>query len=125
MNEIFERLRADMPQVTAKELPGALKQLKDMGVKFSKGQVAVGDLKPYQEDLIKVKVRAIMAKKIPTPESVKSMKPVTISSDNYIVDGHHRWAAVKEKYGADTVVPVIKLNQRADQAVASWEKVEI
>ena len=29
------------------------------------------------------------------------MKPLIISKDNFIVDGHHRWAAAIAKFGKD------------------------
>lgn len=90
--------RADMPQVRGKDTPELLKTLADSGVAYRRGKIAVDKLKPTQEDGIPAKIDAI-ASKLTNGESVP---PIVISKDGYIMDGHHRWLAVK-KVGGNTI----------------------
>ena len=72
--------------------PAFLEFLKKGGVKVTTEKVAAASLKASQAELIGAKVAGIMTK--------KSYKEGTIyiSKDNYVIDGHHRWAAA---VGAD------------------------
>ena len=47
MNEIE---RKDMPQISGEDLPEMMQTLRDNGIAYRKGKVAVNYLKPTQED---------------------------------------------------------------------------
>lgn len=84
--------RKDMPQVRGKDTPELLKTLADNGIAYRRGEIAIDRLKPTQEDGIRSKVDNI-ASKITQGER---MAPIVVSKDGYIMDGHHRWLAVKK-----------------------------
>jgi hypothetical protein len=59
-----------------------------------KMRVAVGQLYPTQKHFDKFKVERIVAKLLDNDAELIN-KPIVISRDNFILDGHHRWAAFK------------------------------
>jgi hypothetical protein len=118
--------RVQMPQFTGVPIPGSPASLLpkdssgqvDLGRRFeeflrSKG-VAVDDavvpamsLKATQNELDGVKVVGIMARPL-TPAKV------FISSDNYVIDGHHRWAAtvgLATKRDLSLTMPVSRIHE--------------
>lgn len=90
--KLLEIERKDMPQVKGKDIPDLLKTLADNGIAYRRGEVAVDRLKPTQNNGIPSKVDAI-ASNIKRGEP---LHPIVVSRDGYIIDGHHRWLAVKK-----------------------------
>ena len=64
--------------------------LQGIGIKTSREVLPAAQLRASQRELIGSKVAKMMADRSFDP----AKNPVFISSDNYVVDGHHRWAAV-------------------------------
>ena len=106
--------REQMPQFKGKPQPGSIadglpkdkdgevdteamfkKMLEDKGIKVSEPtQVPADQLKATQTELVGSKV-AGMSKALDTdPNNPGITAPIYISSDGYVLDGHHRWAAV-------------------------------
>jgi hypothetical protein len=108
--------RADMPQFKGTPRPGSpadklpkdengeadteefFKQmLNKQGIKVSEPQAVPPDrLKATQSELVGVKV-AGMSKVLDDPKHPaynKITAPIYVSNDGYVLDGHHRWAAV-------------------------------
>lgn len=108
--------RADMPQFKGTPRPGSpadklpkdengeadteefFKQmLNKQGIKVSEPQTVPPDrLKATQSELVGVKV-AGMSKVLDDPKHPaydKITAPIYVSNDGYVLDGHHRWAAV-------------------------------
>lgn len=110
--------RKDMPQVNTQKLSKALSMAKSK-VKVTKGMSIAGSLKPSQKELIKSKVVAI-SKKYNKPTD---MKPLIISKDNYIVDGHHRWGAAVYGFGKDVKVPTFTLHLKRDEAIELYNDI--
>jgi len=73
--------------------PAFLKFLKENGVAATKDKVPAASLKASQAQLIGAKVAGIMAK------GKYNKGTIYVSSDGYVIDGHHRWAAA---VGADS-----------------------
>lgn len=76
-----------------KEVDGAAAftfYLKGIGMKTEADTVPAASLKASQRELVGQKVAKMMNDKSFDP----AKNPVFVSSDNYVVDGHHRWAAV-------------------------------
>ena len=93
--------RADMPQVKSSDYPALMKHLEDNGARFTtEKDVPAKDLKPVQSEFSDVGITKQRAKKGPR-------KPVIASSDNYIIDGHHRWLVA---LNYDETVDVIRVN---------------
>jgi len=101
-NLIREIERKDMPQVRGKDTPELLRILADNGIAYRRGEVAVDRLKPTQENGIPSKVDAI-ASSITRGET---LHPIVVSQGGWILDGHHRWLAVK-KTGGNSIECII------------------
>jgi predicted ABC-type ATPase len=89
--------RKDMPQILREDRPALLKQLTEAGYKVSEEKVKASELMPTQSDLIKGKV--IGAKE--RLDAGKWDRPIIVSKDGYILDGHHIWAAQLARNDAD------------------------
>lgn len=81
--------RRDMPQIETRYLPELFKWIKSTGVKIHSEKVVIGKLNPSQKT---VNHRAI--KKLMIEKPKKLHKPLIISKDNYLLDGHHRAFAI-------------------------------
>lgn len=78
--------RDKMPQVHKDNYPEFLDYLSDNGVTFNKTTMPASDIKPIQSEFSDAGVVKALVKR-------KTKKPSILSSDNYIIDGHHRWLA--------------------------------
>ena len=107
-----------MPQVKTQNLGKALDMVADK-VKVTKETIPASKLKKSQKELIPSKVKGI-AKKYDNPSD---MKPLIISKDNHIVDGHHRWAAVIYKFGKDAKIPVHRINLSVNNAIKLYKQI--
>ena len=110
--------RKDMPQVTTQNMSKALDRVADK-VKLSKQTISASKLKKSQKELYKDKVKGI-ASKFSSPNS---MKPLVISKDNHIVDGHHRWAAAIYKWGEDVKIPIYRIHLNAVNAIKLYSMI--
>ena len=88
-------VRRKMPQFDGKVLKEFLKHLKKKKVKVSrKKSINVGGLKATQNQINGDFVNTLC--KTSAKKRNKFLKdPIIISKNNYIVDGHHRWATAK------------------------------
>jgi hypothetical protein len=91
--------RADMPQLSgtvhgkyvpsAEMVPKFIKSMQAKGVKVTRGRVPASSLHPTQTTGDMHAIRGIAD----SVKAGKETKPVIISSDNRVLDGHHNWAA--------------------------------
>jgi len=82
--------RKDMPQVSSKDMTHFFNHLKTKGVTVVKKKMDPSDLKASQGQFHKEKIQ----KMIDDIQNGKDVdKPIVVSKDNYVVDGHHRWLA--------------------------------
>ena len=98
--------RADMPQVHANHYPELFEYLKANGAKISKGNVAATELKAVQGEFSDEGVAKMMRKDNGKGGTTRK-KPLIVSADNYIIDGHHRWLAA---YNLEEDIPIIKFS---------------
>lgn len=110
--------RLEMPQLGGKPVPGSeadklprnpwdktevdgaaafVTHLQGIGVKTSVEVLPAANLKASQRELVGSKVGKMMRDTSFDP----AKNPIFISKDNYVVDGHHRWAAVVGRDAAD------------------------
>jgi hypothetical protein len=93
--------RDEMPQIRSFDVPDFLAFLSHHGVSHHAQQVKATTLKPVQSE--------INAEKVRTLDTTAAKKPMLVSSDGYIMDGHHRWLrAVWD----DELLDVIKLSMK-------------
>jgi len=86
-------VRKYMPQFNS---PAEIKQFtrfvkKVYGIKSHKTRKAAKDLKSSQREISKKRVQGLIDDNIINKVRV----PILISGDDYVIDGHHRWAAYK------------------------------
>ena len=79
--------RSKMPQIKSRDYPEFVDYLSSNGATFSKETVPASSLKPVQNEFSKAGVLKAMQKEL---DGVGD-KPIIASSDDYIMDGHHRW----------------------------------
>lgn len=96
--------RAEMPQIKAKYVPEFLTGLQDQGVRVTRTAALARDIKPMQKELNLTKVQAMAEKGV----SAYS-KPMIMSSDGFILDGHHRWAGALAN-DPNAQIPVYKVD---------------
>ena len=78
--------RKRMPQIKEQDYPEFLKYLEENGVTITRGRLPANQLKPVQKEFSDKGVMKALLKR-------DNEKPIIASSDNYIIDGHHRWLA--------------------------------
>jgi hypothetical protein len=119
--------RLEMPQLGGKPVPGSeadklprnpwdktevdgsqhfISFLQGLGIKTAAEQVPAAQLRASQRELIGSKVSSIMLDKTFTP----NVNPIFISRDNYVVDGHHRWAATVGREAETGTVGKVPMN---------------
>jgi hypothetical protein len=91
--------RSIMPQVAQKDHGKLMAFLLKRGVDHEKISVPARSLKPTQHE--------IDWKKVSDLKNTAINKPLVISSDNFIGDGHHGWAKAAINHEA---VPCLKVN---------------
>ena len=97
--------RTEMPQVATKDYPEFMDYLKDNGAEFKNETVPAKSLKAVQGEFSDQGVEKALRKR-------KLKKASIVSSDNYIIDGHHRWVAALNT-GQD--VDIIRVNMPAKE----------
>lgn len=84
--------RIDMPQIPSDRVPAFLEWLKTKhSIGHRSQRVQASSLHPSQEEFNVDKVKRYTREKKPSAERLHNFKPVLVSSDLYVLDGHHRW----------------------------------
>ena len=94
--------RALMPQIDSDKLDDYLSYLKEKNIEYTKQKLPTKELKATQMEFDTDKVCEIM-------QGPSGNKPIIVSSDGYILDGHHRWLADYNK-NKDSNSKVIVVN---------------
>jgi len=108
--------REQMPQFKGKPQPGSpadkmpkdkngevdteevfKKMLADKGIKTADTEVPADSLKASQSELVGAKVAGMTKALEEDPLNKGITAPIYVSRDGYVIDGHHRWAAVTSK----------------------------
>jgi len=94
--------RQDMPQIFQEHLPAFVGAMKGRGIKVDESEIAVGKLKATQSELHMPIVHKLAQGH--TEGARKNLRmPVITSSDGYVLDGHHRWAALHAQDPKSTI----------------------
>lgn len=80
--------RKSLPNISADQYPAFFAWLKEQGVKITKSVKKIKDVKPSQGEFNPERILSVFKNKFDS-----SQKPAILSKDNYILDGHHRYAA--------------------------------
>lgn len=84
--------RKEMPQIDGKHTSDFISYLKKNGVSSSKKKLNPNKLKATQHQFHKEKIQSLMDY---MDKGNYDDKPILVSKDNYVMDGHHRWLAHK------------------------------
>jgi hypothetical protein len=82
--------RKDMPQINSGDVADFINFLKKNKISTTKMMVDPNDLKATQGQFDKSKIKDMLDK---VDSGSLDDKPIIISKDNYVMDGHHRWLA--------------------------------
>lgn len=87
-------VRNEMPQFPNDGVRNKfIASMKQKGVRVSKGKMRVGTLKATQAEILVTKVVGMIGSYLAGAfPAIKD--PIVVSRDGFIVDGHHRWAAL-------------------------------
>ena len=96
--------RDHMPQIQQDTIKDTLRHFKEQGVEYRIELVPASALKPTQENFSTMKVTGMVPM---VDELLKQL--VFISKDNYLLDGHHRWMAVKQGLGDNTKMRAVRI----------------
>ncbi len=106
--------RAEMPQIKSEHRGALVNFLQARGIKTKRAMVRPGDLKPTQAEFSPAKVDKARSFE-------GSERPVLISADGHLVDGHHQWMAGLQD-DPSTPMPVIKLEAPIDKVLAEMKE---
>lgn len=94
--------REEMPQIAGKDLDEFLDWLRDQGVKCVRRRVKPETLKACQGEFNVDKIKSLLGR--PNDD-----KPVVVSSDGYVMDGNHRWAAALNSKATNLLIVRVDL----------------
>lgn len=111
INENFMIARTNMPQI--EDTGDFLSYLESIEVGYTKHISSVRHFKPTQaEGFNEYKIRNISMDMRKDPDSIPSMKPIIVSNDGYVLDGHHRYlAAIREEENIPFIVVDTTINK--------------
>lgn len=99
--------RGHMPQIKTSDYDELLKFLQSKDIQLTKKRVKAKTLKATQRNFNQKKIVSA-AENYPT---LYKAKPIIVSSDNYIIDGHHRWLGA---YNVDGDIQIYHANVDVD-----------
>ena len=121
--------REDMPQFKGKPQPGTpaasmptdtngevdtegvfKKMLEDKGIKVLDTEIPSDALKATQSELVGSKVAGMAKALDKDPNNPGITAPIYVSRDGYVIDGHHRWAAVTSNAIAQETPAIMKVH---------------
>ena len=99
--------RSEMPQIKSSDMQDFRAWLDSKGYSSSEQNVEVVDLEPTQREINIEKVNGMLEAK--TIEQLSQSKPVLVTGDNYLIDGHHRWFALLSD-SEENVIKAVKVD---------------
>ena len=88
--------RMELPQIKSTDVPEFIDWLDEKGVDSVRTSMEVGELTPIQKEINLEKTDSMAMKHEQGEIDLSTGKPVMVSSDEHLVDGHHRWYALRE-----------------------------
>lgn len=116
---ITEIMRKDMPQIKSKDVDDVKLLLDKNKIKYVENEIECKDLKKTQENYIPEKLNKMKDNIL---DGSFKPKEIFISKDDFILDGHHRWLALKELYGDDYKISTIKIDLPKWEALYLFDK---
>jgi hypothetical protein len=101
--------RASMPQIKSEHRGALVQFLKGRGITHAQEEVAPNLLRPSQAEFSTAKVEKALGFE-------GKQRSILVTSDGYVVDGHHQWLAALNT-APDTPIPVIRLDAPIQQTL--------
>ena len=114
MHHNIGKSRDEMPQIDDKNLADFILHFGNKDVSVKKIKISLGKLKPAQNELDSKKIYNIFANSF---NDDFEKKTYIISKDNYLLDGHHNWAAQLELNDESEKVSAYKINLPIKQLI--------
>lgn len=102
--------RNELPQIDQKDLPSFKKYLDLQHIPNTLTKVDINKLEPIQNEINKKKIQNLSNR---IPEIIE--KPIVVDKDYKVLDGHHRWLALKA--ANERSVTIFKIDLPLDQAL--------
>lgn len=99
--------RASMPQIKSEHRGAMVQYLKGRGITHTREDVAPLSLRPTQAEYSPAKVEKACG-------FVGASRPVLISADDHVLDGHHQWLSKRDD-APDVPIPAIRLHAPINQ----------
>lgn len=131
--------RAQMPQMRGLPVPGSqaatlkpnkkgkvdvgeqfIAHLEAQGIKTKEKEIRASHLRASQNEIDGARVAALVEEERAGVRDLRE-RPIYVTRDNYVLDGHHHWAAIVGRgyeKGKDLKIPVIKLDMDIGQGIA-------
>lgn len=106
--------RATMPQVDLEHRGAMTQYLKGRGLDWDSEEAKPRDLKPAQSEYNPAKVEQSRQFSVDNPD--KAPRKILVSSDGYVMDGHHQWMAKLED-APNVPIPILRLHAPANVAI--------
>lgn len=87
--------RKDMPQLDGKVTRNFVDAMKAKGVKVEEKRMKVSDLKATQREVDASKTVGMATAQLNRDINLKKGTRIIVSSDGFILDGHHRWSSLR------------------------------
>lgn len=87
--------RKDMPQLDGKVTRNFVDAMKKKGVKVEEKRMKVSDLKATQREVDASKTVGMATAQLNRDINLKKGTRIIVSSDGFILDGHHRWSSLR------------------------------
>lgn len=104
--------RRSMPQIHSDKLPDLLKFLKTKNISSQTVKIEPCKYNASQNQFNDEKISNLMKS--------SNNKPILVSSDNYVIDGHHRWLSThinNIQTNSRQTMKAIKINTDAEQLI--------
>lgn len=103
--------RKEMPQIDSKYRLDFIKYLKDKKIKTADVKLTPGTLKATQHQFHTAKIQSLIDK---IEDGSYDKKPILVSKDNYVMDGHHRWLAYRN---LGMQIPITRVDVTAKELI--------
>jgi len=113
--------RNKMPQVPSDTKAIFVTEMEKRGARVQRGVADPSKLHPIQKEMSATKVGLIMKKLREKGMKTDDGGRIIISKDNYVIDGHHRWAAAAMLSFEDSSIklPVIRVDMNHKDLIAA------
>jgi len=106
--------RAELPQIKSTDVNNFRKWMEEQGVESFETKMEVDELTPIQKEINTDKTDSMKIAHESGRIDLISGKPVMVTMDEYLIDGHHRWYALRES-NPETEMETINFNTTAKE----------